>query len=213
MGSIKAVWFDLGGVFLDWDPRYLYRKFFGDDVAAMEQFLSVVCPPDWHAEQDRGRSVPQACAERKALFPAYGELIDAWWERAEEMVSGVITGTVQVFAELRAAGVACYALSNMERENWERRYRLYDFLREFDGYFISALEGVIKPDRAYFEKALSKLGFAGGDVFFIDDRSANVEEARACGIDAEVFRNAEALRENLVSRGLLPRRQSLAGGP
>jgi 2-haloacid dehalogenase len=205
MSPIQAVWFDLGGVFLDWDPRYLYRKFFGADTQAMEHFLAVVCPPDWHAEHDRGRAIAQACAERKALYPEYGELIDAWAERAEEMISGVIPGTVEVFDELRSAGVACYALSNMERENWERRYQIYDFLRRFDGYFISALEGVIKPDRAFFEKALTKLGFSGADVFFVDDRQANIEAARACGIDAEVFRNADVLRDDLVKRGLLTR--------
>ncbi len=204
MSPVQAVWFDLGGVFLDWDPRYLYRKFFGDDTQAMEHFLSVVCPPDWHAEQDRGRPIAEACAERKALYPEYAQLIDAWEARAEEMIKGVIPGTVEVFAELRLAGVSCYALSNMERENWERRYQIYDFLRLFDGYFISALEGVIKPDLAYFEKALPKLGFSGPDVFFVDDRPVNVEAARACGIDAEVFCDAGRLREDLVLRRLLP---------
>jgi 2-haloacid dehalogenase len=204
MNPVQAVWFDLGGVFLDWDPRYLYRKFFGEDTQAMEHFLSVVCPPDWHAEQDRGRPIAEACAERKALYPQFAELIDAWGARAEEMIKGVIPGTVEVFTELRSAGIGCYALSNMERENWERRYQIYDFLRWFDGYFISALEGVIKPDRDYFEKALSKLGFAGPDVFFVDDRPVNVEAARACGIDAEVFRDAGRLREDLAQRRLLP---------
>ena len=74
------------------------------------------------------------------------------------MISGVIPGTVEVFAELKATGVPCYALSNMERENWERRIQIYDFLGWFDGYFISGLEGVIKPDSEYFERALERFG-------------------------------------------------------
>ncbi|HXI81010.1 MAG TPA: HAD family phosphatase, partial [Verrucomicrobiae bacterium] len=36
---MTTVVFDLGGVLIDWDPRYLYRSFFGDDEAAMEAFL------------------------------------------------------------------------------------------------------------------------------------------------------------------------------
>ena len=38
-GAISAVVFDLGGVLIDWDPRYLYRTLFDDDEAAMEDFL------------------------------------------------------------------------------------------------------------------------------------------------------------------------------
>ena len=45
--------FDVGGVLLDWDPRYLYRKLFANE-AEMEWFLSEVCLPAWHALHDRG---------------------------------------------------------------------------------------------------------------------------------------------------------------
>jgi hypothetical protein len=31
--------FDLGGVLIDWNPRYLYRKLFDGDTEAMEEFL------------------------------------------------------------------------------------------------------------------------------------------------------------------------------
>ncbi len=36
---INAVVFDVGGVLVDWDPRYLYRKLIPDE-AEMEQFLA-----------------------------------------------------------------------------------------------------------------------------------------------------------------------------
>jgi 2-haloacid dehalogenase len=200
----SAVLLDLGGVFLDWDPRYLYRKLFGDDVAGMEDFLANVCTPAWHSEQDRGQNISEACAELRAEFPEHAEMIDAWGERAEEMISGVIQGSVEVFAELKSTGVPCYALSNMERENWERRSQIYDFLGWFDGYFISGLEGVIKPDPEYFERALERLGLRADEVVFIDDRPENTEAASALGIPAVVFTSPEDMRGELVARGLLP---------
>jgi 2-haloacid dehalogenase len=200
----SAVLLDLGGVFLDWDPRYLYRKLFGDDMAGMEDFLANICTPAWHAEQDRGQSISEACAERRAKFPEHAELIDAWGGRAEEMISGVIQGSVELFAELKATGVPCYALSNMERENWERRIEIYDFLGWFDGYFISGLEGVIKPDPEYFQRALEQLGLQPDEVVFIDDRPDNTAAAVALGIPAVVFTSPEALRGELVEWGLLP---------
>jgi FMN phosphatase YigB (HAD superfamily) len=39
--QIDAVVFDLGGVLIDWDPRYLYRSLFGDPLA-MEEFLALL---------------------------------------------------------------------------------------------------------------------------------------------------------------------------
>jgi 2-haloacid dehalogenase len=206
----SAVLLDLGGVFLDWDPRYLYSKLFGDDVAGMEHFLANICTTAWHIEQDRGQNIAEACAELRAEFPEYAELIDAWGERSEEMVRGVIEGTVEVFAELKKTGVRCYALSNMERENWERRFGIYDFLAWFDGYFISGLEGVIKPDSEYFERALERFNLHPDEVLFIDDRADNVAAARALGMPAVVFTSPEALRAELVARGLLRPRVSPA---
>ena len=65
----SAVLLDLGGVFLDWDPRYLYSKLFGDDVAGMEHFLANIATTAWHVEQDRGQNIAEACAELAAEFP------------------------------------------------------------------------------------------------------------------------------------------------
>ena len=48
--------FDLGGVLIDWDPRYLYRKLFDGDTKAMEEFLATVCTQSWNEEQDAGRA-------------------------------------------------------------------------------------------------------------------------------------------------------------
>ncbi|MDP9457731.1 MAG: HAD family phosphatase, partial [Actinomycetota bacterium] len=38
-GNIETVVFDLGGVLIDWDPKYLYRKIFTDETE-MENFLA-----------------------------------------------------------------------------------------------------------------------------------------------------------------------------
>ncbi len=46
--------FDLGGVLIDWDPRYLYRQLF-DDSDEMEAFLTDVTTAEWNAHQDAGR--------------------------------------------------------------------------------------------------------------------------------------------------------------
>ena len=48
----------------------------------------------------------------------------------------------------------------MEKESFQRRLQLYDFLSWFDGCFISSFEGVMKPDLEYFERALARFGLS-----------------------------------------------------
>jgi FMN phosphatase YigB (HAD superfamily) len=38
MAECSIAVFDLGGVLIDWNPRYLYRKLFDGDTEAMDQF-------------------------------------------------------------------------------------------------------------------------------------------------------------------------------
>ena len=54
-----TVVFDLGGVLIDWDPRYLYRQLF-DDPDEMESFLAEVTTAEWNAHQDAGRPWAEA---------------------------------------------------------------------------------------------------------------------------------------------------------
>ena len=67
--GISVVVFDLGGVLLDWNPRHLYRRLFGEDVKGMERFLAEVVSPDWNARQDAGRPWDEATAEAIASHP------------------------------------------------------------------------------------------------------------------------------------------------
>src|SRR5579859_7411528 len=108
--------FDLGGVLIDWNPRYLYRKLFDGDDAAMEHFLANVCTQSWNLQQDAGRSFAEACASLKLEHPSHATQIDAWFERQEEMLLGPIQGTVEILGELRARGVSVYAVSNWSAE-------------------------------------------------------------------------------------------------
>ena len=200
---MRAVVFDLGGVLIDWDPRYLYRKLFDGRDADMEAFLAEVTTSEWNHRQDGGRPWAEAVAELCALHPDKRSLIEAYAVRWEEMLGGPIAGTVEVLAELRAAGVSLYALSNWSAETFPRALELFDFLHWFDGHVISGRIGITKPDPRIYEHLLAAFSLEPSDVFFADDLAANVEAARALGIEAGLFRGAETLRADLVGAGFL----------
>ncbi len=108
-----------------------------------------------------------------------------------------------MLSEVAGAGVSNYALTNMEREAFERRLQMYEFFALFDGHFVSALEGVSKPDPRFFKLALDRFGLLPEETLFTDDKMENVAAARRLGMPAVVFRGAAAFREELVSRGVL----------
>ena len=195
--------FDLGGVLIDWNPRHLYRKLFNGDDAAMEHFLANVCTTAWNSQQDAGRTFAEACASLKLDHANHAELIDAWFERQDEMLAGPISGTVEILAELRARGVPLYALSNWSAETFPIAQKRFDFLQWFDGIFLSAQARTIKPNPRIYQHFFEAFAIAPAQTVFIDDLPRNVEAAAALGMHAIQFTDPASLRNELVKIGLL----------
>jgi len=89
-----AVIFDLGGVLIDWDPRYLYRTLFADE-AAMERFLAEVTTPSGMRPGCRTTGT-EAVEVLAARFPDQRPLIEAYHLRWSETLGGPIDGTVDI---------------------------------------------------------------------------------------------------------------------
>jgi 2-haloacid dehalogenase len=193
--------FDLGGVLIDWNPRYLYRKLFNGDDSAMEHFLATICTPSWNRQQDAGRSFAEGCALLKTLHPDAASLIDAWFERYGEMLAGPIQGTVDVLSDLRAQGVPLYALSNWSAETFPFALKRFEFLKWFKGVMLSGEVGLVKPDTKIYDLFLKTFGINPASAVYIDDLESNVEGAAAFGMHGILFTDPVALRADL-SKGL-----------
>lgn len=198
----RALIFDLGGVLIDWDPRHLYRQLFAEEMA-MERFLTEVCPPSWNLTMDAGRPVQEAIEERVRLFPREAERIRAWQERWPEMMSGPIDGSLTILATLRGRGMPLYALTNWSAETFPHAESRFAFLAWFAGIVVSGREKLVKPDPSIYRLLLERHGLDAGETLFIDDARANIEGARSVGLQTHRFVSPEALREDLLQRGLL----------
>ena len=187
MTAPTAAVFDLGGVLIDWDPRHLYRSLFGDEVA-MEAFLRDVCSPEWNARQDAGRTWEEAVTALVREHPDQRDLIVAYRERWVEMLGGAIEPVVEIAAELRAAGVPLFALSNWSAETFPVALERYPFLSWFDGIVISGRIGVAKPDPRIYAHLLATHGLTA--------------EARRLGFRALRYTDADTLRADLRALGL-----------
>lgn len=201
--AVNTVVFDLGGVLVDWDPRYLLRKIMPGREAEMETILRDVLNHDWNLERDRGDSWPDAMARLKAEHPQWTDIFDVYTERWDETLGGSHEDTVAILRELKELGTPLYALSNWSAAMFPHAEATYDWLDWFDGVVVSGRVGLIKPDHAIFEYLLRTYGLAAEDIFFVDDFEPNIIAARSYGIHAHHYLGADELRRELVEADLL----------
>ena len=194
--------FDLGGVLIDWNPRYLYRKLLHDE-AAVDSFLTTVCTQSWNERQDAGRTFAEGCAVLKETHPQHSELIDAWFSRYEEMLGGAIEGSVAILSELQAKQLRLFALSNWSAETFPFAQRRFEFLRWFQGVLLSGEVGLVKPDPRIFQLLFEKYNIDPAEAVFVDDHARNVAAARELGMRAIHFTDAAVLREEFGRLELL----------
>jgi 2-haloacid dehalogenase len=201
---MRSVVFDLGGVLVDWDPRYLLRTVMPGREAEMETILSDVLNRDWNLQRDTGDSWPAAIAALQAAHPQWADIFRAYDERWAETLGGSIEESVDILRELRDRGVPLYALSNWSAEKFPCAEARFEWLDWFDGIVVSGRVKLIKPEPAIYRHLMQTYRLEAPDILFVDDHEPNVVGARALGIAAHHFTSAGTLREDLVARGYLP---------
>ena len=201
----NTIIFDLGGVLIDWNPEYLYRKIF-DDEAEMQHFLTEVCHSAWNKEQDRGRPFAEAVKERIAVFPQYEKYIRSYHERWDEMLGGAIEENVQVLEDLRKQpDIHLYAITNWSAETYPTAQRQFPFLGYFEEVVVSGELKLVKPDAAIYQVLLDRQpAIVPEQAIFIDDVLENVEGSRALGIHGIHLTPETDLRKELEALGVLP---------
>jgi 2-haloacid dehalogenase len=195
--------FDFGGVLFDWNPRYLFRKFFDGDAESLERFLVEIDFWSWDAGMDRGRPFAEAVGEWSVKFPRYADLIRAFDTRWEETVGGPIPGTEDLLIRLHRAGYPLYGLSNWSAEKFLVLRRKYSHLEVFKKILLSGEVGITKPDLRIFDLFLSRTGLEKESLLFIDDSEDNITAAFRMGWKAIRFFSAEQIEGELAERGLL----------
>lgn len=197
-----VVVFDIGGVLIDWNPAYLYRKLLPDE-ASVSAFLGEVCTSAWNERFDAGLPFADGIAALALHHPERAALIEAYWLRWHEMLGGEIPGTADILRRLKTSGVPVHAISNWSAETFPRAKNIYPFLGLFDVLVVSGTEKLVKPKAAIFQRFLERAGVRAEECIFIDDNAANIAAAAALGFHTEHFRTAAALEARLTALGLL----------
>ncbi|HET9745919.1 MAG TPA: HAD family phosphatase [Chitinophagaceae bacterium] len=200
--EINTVIFDLGGVLIDWNPRYVYRTIFKTEEE-IDWFFENVATHDWNENQDAGYPIAQATEELVAQHPEWEPQIRAYYGRWEEMLGGPIHETVEIFKELKQLpGLKTYALTNWSAETFHIALERYDFLHWFDGRLVSGEEKTRKPFPEFYQKLVDKFSIDPSKALFIDDSLRNIKGAEAFGIRGVHYDNPVHLRAELKRIGI-----------
>lgn len=98
---------------------------------------------------------------------------------------------ISLMEELRDAGYRMALVTNNVRE-WESHWRALAPIDDiFELVVDSAFVGMRKPDPEIYELALQGLGLPGEACLFVDDLERNCVAARAAGMRAVLYRDAE----------------------
>ncbi len=199
---VEAVVFDVGRVLYRWDLRYLFAKLIADP-AELEWFCTNVVTPEWHFQHDAGVPLSEMVPARKAEFPAYAHLIDAYAARFNETIPGPVPGSIELVEALYSRGVPLFAITNFGADFWPPFRATAPVFDQFRDIVVSGDEKLAKPDPAIFHLAEARFGHAASSMLFIDDNAANITSAALLGWQVHYFVDAALLKADLRQRGLL----------
>ena len=194
---IKNIIFDFGGVLVDWNPHYLFDKYF-NDINEANYFVENVCNSEWNAEMDGGKPFAQAVKERSAMFPKYVEALKLYQTTWMDTMGEEIPGMYNLIKSLKANGFpVIYGITNWSAETFPTVQKTYRIFSLIDKIVVSGEVKQLKPNPEIFHTLLNKYNLKAEESLFIDDNAKNVEGAKAVGINAIRFENANKLKEDL----------------
>jgi 2-haloacid dehalogenase len=203
MQEINTIVFDLGGVLIDWNPRYLYRKIFKTEEE-ITWFLQNICTGAWNDQQDAGRPFEEATEELLKKFPDYEVPIRAYYGRWKETMGGALNDTVDILRSVRDMKThRLYALTNWSKETFPWALENFEFLHWFEGIVVSGIEKTRKPFPEIYDILINRYQFEPHKAVFIDDNLKNIEAAKRMGFITIHFQSAGQLKEELKAKGIL----------
>lgn len=118
------------------------------------------------------------------------ELIDYWFAHDVHVNETLL----EELTSLRADGLEIHLATVQEHERARYIWEELGFRSRFDGIHYAAEFGCSKPSASFFKKIETRCGFGPLELFFIDDKPANVEGALLSGWTAALWTGRDTVR-------------------
>jgi FMN phosphatase YigB (HAD superfamily) len=202
VGDVEAVIFDLGNVLVFHDNALLYRRLGERAGISGAQVAAVLADHTLFEGTNRGRLDAEGI--RREVCRALG--IDLGMEEFAPLWSChfAINDAVLPLVEGLVGRVKLLLLSNTNALHTAYLRPRLPVLERFDHLLFSSEVGLIKPEPAFYQEALTRARVAATGAAFFDDHPPFVEAARTLGIRGYVFRDTDEFTGHLRQLGLDP---------
>lgn len=201
MTEIRHIVFDIGKVLIHYDPDLPYSRLI-PDAEKRRWFFDNVCTSEWNIEQDRGRAWADAEALLIARHPDEADNIRAFRRHWHEMVPHHYEDSVALMLGLIEDGRDVTMLTNFAADTFAEARAKFPFLDRPRGVTVSGEIGLIKPEKAIYDRHAAEFGLDPSASLFIDDSAKNVQGAIDAGWQAVLFEGAEKLAADLRRLGV-----------
>lgn len=193
--------FDLGNVLFTYDPVQLASPYVSNGETRQLICDVVFGGVHWGMLDAGTLTDDEAKAAFCELLPrehhdTAREVFDHWIENLPP-----ISGMNELLDDIKEAGGKLFLLSNISKafaEKYASFPHIASTLSRFDGLVFSGVVCMTKPHHDIYEHLLKTHSLRAEDCVFIDDRTDNVEAARAVGMSGIVFDgDVSALRQKL----------------
>lgn len=202
LAPISALLFDLGNVVIRIDFERVFARWAADAGCDAARLREAFLHDQPYQRHERGEI--DAAAYFASLRDTLGVALDdarllAGWNQifVEEM-----PGIGELLKRV-ASRIPTYAFTNTNRAHATHYvWQFAPVLGHFRKVFASHEMGLRKPEPAAFAHIVQEIGVPAGRVLFFDDTLANVEGARACGLQAVHVTSDKTVRDTLAALGL-----------
>ena len=199
--TIQAVLLDLGNVLVFHDDAALFGRIAAYGAVTPDEARAALAPlwRRFHVGELAGPELRSAVCSIAGCELGEAAFLELWNSHFR------IHAAVLPLVEDLLGRVKLLLLSNTEAFHFEYLRPRLPILERFDSLVLSHELGLAKPDPAIFQEAMRRAGTHPSATAYFDDLPRYVEAARSLGIQARVFSDAGAFRNDLRDFGLEPR--------
>ena len=201
---IRNIIFDFGNVLLEWNEAKISTSY-SDNKEEQEILKNVIFKSaEWRKLDNGSLKYEEAISIIKQNLPEnlknkVEEIMKTWYKNMP-----INKQMVNLIKILKQKNYKIYALSNTHIPVYEY-VKNSEIGQYFDGFLISAIEKMMKPNKDIYYRLFEKFNLVPGECFFIDDSEKNIIASKNCGMDGYIFEfnNCDALVEEMKEKNIL----------
>jgi putative hydrolase of the HAD superfamily len=182
---------------LDVDPDVLQREFF-------DPHFQTILRGDADLIEVLGEVLPSLGT------PVSPRTLVDYWFTHDAHLDGQLVSELR---RIRSTGIEVHLATDQEHRRAEFLWITCGLREQFDGMHYSAALGHTKPTAEFFESITGRVGAAGHEILFVDDRLVNVRAARTAGWAAIHWTSPASIETLRAAVGGDPARRRHAAEP